>query len=169
MPGASATTINGINDAGKIVGFDVNAAGNTEGFDLSLPIVQQTDTTAGLATQQAMTAYTGPVAYLNDEFVNITSHNVNMSTTQQNVFLHSGAGDDALQVAAGQNVLDGGSGSSFLVGGTGTDTFFVDGRNANPTWSTIVNFHAGDDATLWGWRARRLEAELVQQRRRGRL
>ncbi len=151
VPGASATTINGINDAGTIVGFDVNAAGNTEGFDLSLPLVQQTDTTSGLVTQQAMTAYTGPVSTLNDEFINITPHNVNMSTTQQNVFLHSGAGDDALQVFAGQNVLDGGSGSNFLVGGTGADTFFVDGRNANPTWSTIVNFHAGDGATLWGW------------------
>ncbi len=54
-------------------------------------------------------------------------------------------------MSAGHNVLDGGSGSNFLVGGTGTDTFFVDGRSAAPTWSTLVNFHAGDDATLWGW------------------
>ncbi len=72
VPGASATTINGINDAGTIVGFDTNAAGNTEGFDLSLPLLQQTDTTTGLATRQAMAAYAGPVSDLNDEFINLS-------------------------------------------------------------------------------------------------
>ena len=107
--------------------------------------------TTGISTQQAMTAYTGPVSYLQSQFINFTSDNVNMATSQQNVFLHSGSGNDALQVTSGHNVLDGGSGSNFLVGGTDTDTFFVDGRNLAPTWDTVVNFHAGGDATLWGW------------------
>jgi hypothetical protein len=31
-PGSTATTINGINDAGNFLGFNVNAAGSTIGF-----------------------------------------------------------------------------------------------------------------------------------------
>jgi Ca2+-binding RTX toxin-like protein len=52
---------------------------------------------------------------------------------------------------SGTNVLDGGSGSNFLTGGSGTDTFFVDDRGAtSDIWSTMVNFHAGDSATVFG-------------------
>jgi Ca2+-binding RTX toxin-like protein len=48
-------------------------------------------------------------------------------------------------------VLDGGTGSNFLVGGSGMDTFFVDDRgDLADTWSTVVNFHAGDAVTVWG-------------------
>jgi Ca2+-binding RTX toxin-like protein len=64
-------------------------------------------------------------------------------------------GDDALQVVGGSNVLDGGPGSNFLVGAPGTDggidTFFTDARGGEVTWSTIINFHTGDYATLWGF------------------
>ena len=158
VPSASATTINGINDAGQVAGFSVNQTGSiTTGFTTSLPEAELTDTTTGTSWQQAMTAYSGPVNYLTSEFVDITSDNLNMSTTQANVFLHSGSGNDALQVTSGQNVLDGGTGSNFLTGGTGTgagagsDTFFVDDRGATaPIWSTLANFHAGDAATVWG-------------------
>ena len=58
-------------------------------------------------------------------------------------------------MTAGTNVLDGGGGSNFLVGSTGadggTDTFFVDCRAGVETWSTIVNFHPGDSATIFGF------------------
>jgi hypothetical protein len=52
-------------------------------------------------------------------------------------------------------VLDGGTGSNFLVGGVLSnqtiDTFFVDDREpTSPIWSTVVNFHSGDAATIWG-------------------
>ena len=51
----------------------------------------------------------------------------------------------------GNNVLDGSTGSNFLVGGAGSDTFFVDDRAAAADiWSTVVNFHSGDDATIFG-------------------
>ncbi len=51
----------------------------------------------------------------------------------------------------GNNVLDGSTGSNFLVGSTGNDTFFVDDRGAPAAiWSTVVNCHAGDSATVWG-------------------
>ena len=74
------------------------------------------------------------------------------------VFIRTGGGNDAIQATSGTNVLDGGAGSNFLVGGTGadggTDTFFTDARltNANgAVWNTLVNFGAGDAATLWGF------------------
>ena len=51
----------------------------------------------------------------------------------------------------GTNVLDGSTGSNFLVGGSGTDTFFVDDRGPSADiWSTVVGFHSGDSATVWG-------------------
>jgi Ca2+-binding RTX toxin-like protein len=54
-------------------------------------------------------------------------------------------------VNSGTNVLDGGTESNFLTGGSGTDTFFVDDRGPTADiWSTVVGFHAGDAATIWG-------------------
>jgi hypothetical protein len=38
-----------------------------------------------------------------------------------------------------------------MVGGSGHDTFFMDDRApTQPIFSTIKNFHSGDDATVWG-------------------
>ena len=140
-----------INDAGQIVGFDVDGGGNTHGFTSVLPVAQVTDVTAGTTWQQVMTPYGGPVAGLTNELIDVTTHNLTISTKQANVFLHSGSGNDALQVFNGQNVLDGGTGSNFLSGGAGNDTFFLDDRAApGDIWSTLVNFHAGDSATIWG-------------------
>ena len=145
------TTINGINDAGQVVGFDTDAAGNTHGLFASLPMGTVTDTTTNTTWQQTLTPYSGPVAGLADQFIDVTTDNLNISTHQANVFLHSGSGEDALQVFSGQNVLDGGTGSNFLNGGSGNDTFFVDDRAATANiWSTLVNFHSGDSATVWG-------------------
>ena len=51
----------------------------------------------------------------------------------------------------GDNLLDAGANSNFLVGGSGSDTFYLDERAiTSNSWSTIVNFHSGDSATLWG-------------------
>jgi Ca2+-binding RTX toxin-like protein len=81
----------------------------------------------------------------------LDTDNLNITASTPNVFLRSGAGEDALQVTAGNNVLDGGTGSNFLTGGNGADTFFVDDRAAPADiWSTVVGFHAGDSATIWG-------------------
>ena len=96
-------------------------------------------------------AYTGPVIGLQNEYINITADKLNISVSTPNWFIHSGSGDDAIAVASGTNVLDGGSGSNFLTGGSGTDTFFVDDRGPTADiWSTVVGFHAGDAATIWG-------------------
>ena len=119
-----------------------------------------TDTAAGVSATTAGEAYAGPVAGLARQFIWPSAHNAAIAATTANVFLHGGAGDDALNVSAGTNVLDGGAGSNFLVGATGadggTDTFFVDGRGAVSgsgavTWSTVVNFHHGDAVTIFGF------------------
>lgn len=111
------------------------------------------DQTTGRVTTSSGVAYTGLVAGLKWQFIDITTDNLNIAANVPNSFIHSGAGDDAIDVSKvnGTNVLDGGTGSNFLVGGTGPDTFFVDDRNpAADIWSTVVNFHAGDAATVWG-------------------
>jgi len=107
---------------------------------------------SGLATGDG---YTGPVDYLQRQYIWPGAGGVAMSANVPNVFLHGGPADDALQVSGGNNVLDGGAGSNFLVGANGADggndTFFVDGRGGNVTWSTLVNFRHGDNFTLFGF------------------
>ena len=96
-------------------------------------------------------AYSGPVSGLNDQYVTLTHDNLNITSDENNVFIHTGSGDDAIQMAHGDNVLDGGTGSNFLVGGDGHDQFFVDDRNPSADiWSTIAHFAKGDQAVIWG-------------------
>jgi serralysin len=76
---------------------------------------------------------------------------VNIAVSSDNWFLVGGSGNDALQAFGGYNVLDGGTGSNFLTGGSGIDTFFVDDINPSADiWSTVNNFHTGDDVTMFG-------------------
>lgn len=112
-----------------------------------------TDTTSSKSYAADGTDYRGPVTGLQDQIIMATADNINVSTITPSDFIHTGTGDDAINVttANGNNVLDGGTGSNFLVGGSGTDTFYVDDRNATADiWSTIKNFHSGDNATIWG-------------------
>ncbi len=95
------------------------------------------------------------MSYLQAAYGYSGTDDVVLSANVASVFIHSGAGEDALQVVAGSNVLDGGGGSNWLVGASGSDggsdTFFVDGRGGGNTWDTLLNFHAGDALTLWGY------------------
>ncbi|MBV9247810.1 MAG: S-layer family protein [Acetobacteraceae bacterium] len=110
-----------------------------------------TDMTTGQSSTTSGTVYSGPVAGLQKELVMPIADNLNVTAKVDGVFIHSGSGEDALQVHGGTNVLDGGTGSNFLVGASGFDTFFVDDRGPTADiWSTVVNFHAGDAATIWG-------------------
>ncbi len=112
-----------------------------------------TDQTTGQQSFISGDRYSGPVQGLGQQLNLVTPDNLNVSATVPNVFIRTGSGNDAIDVskANGNNVLDGGGGSSFLTGGTGNDTFFLDGRSlASAAYSTIVNFHAGDNATVFG-------------------
>jgi serralysin len=109
------------------------------------------DTTTGQPTPATAQIYVGPVASLQDQYINISTENLNISASTPNWFIHSGSGEDAIAVSSGVNVLDGGTGSNFLTGGSGTDTFFVDDRGPTADiWSTVSGFHSGDSATIWG-------------------
>ena len=109
------------------------------------------DQTTGGHVAATPTMYSGPVAGLQNEFAEITPDNLNISVSSDNWFILTGGGNDAIAVKGGNNVLDGGGGSNFLVGGNGSDTFYVDDRGvASNVWSTVVNFHSGDYATVWG-------------------
>jgi hypothetical protein len=114
-------------------------------------VVSFTNTSTHQSSKHIMANYAGPVTGLNDQETYLDADNVNMSTIRAGVFLRSGSGMDALQVTSGDNVLDGSTGSNFLVGGTGNDTFFLDDRDpTSPVFSTVVNFHSGDNVTVWG-------------------
>jgi hypothetical protein len=115
--------------------------------------VTATDTTTNTPiADPATTPYTGPVVGITSQYINVSADSLNIMASTPNWFLHSGSGEDALQASSGTNVLDGGTGSNFLTGGAGgKDTFFVDARGATaPIWSTMSNFHSGDDATMFG-------------------
>ena len=120
-----------------------------------VPNLSFTDTVTNTSGSAVGTAYVGPVSYLNREYIWSGTDGVAIGANVPSVFLHGGVSDDALVATSGSNVLDGGAGSNFLIGSTGadggTDTFFVDGRGGLVTWSTFVNFHAGDAATIFGF------------------
>ena len=130
----------------------VASAGGTVGGNA----ISTFDATTGQAHAAGVAAYSGPVPGLQWTYLNLTPDNMDINATLPNSFLHSGGGNDAINVSAvgGTNVMDGGTGSNFLVGGTGAgsnDTFYVDDRGpAADIWSTVVNFHAGDAATIFG-------------------
>ncbi len=121
------------------------------------PVLSYTDTATGMRGTAVSDIYSGPVAGLQRQYIWPSTDGVAIRCTAPDVFLHGGAGADALTVSAGSNVLDGAGGSNFLVGGAGfdggNDTFFVDARGGAVTWSTIVNFHVGDTATIFGFHA----------------
>ncbi len=95
--------------------------------------------------------YQGPVAGIEKQWVHAGTHGLHVTAMDQNWFIRTGSGDDAIAVRHGTNVLDGGGGSNLLTGGYGPDTFFVDAHNPSaPSWSTISNFGFGDAATIWG-------------------
>ena len=128
----------------------LSAAGNpSSGGGSDGLIVMDTTTNSALAAVPA--AYSGPVAGLQEEYINVSTDNLNIAASTPNWFIHSGSGEDAIAVSSGTNVLDGGTGSNFLTGGSGTDTFFVDDRGpAADIWSSVDNFHSSDAATIWG-------------------
>lgn len=129
----------------------------TVAYHYVAPVLHYTDTATGQSGTAASDIYSGPVAGLQRQYIWSSPDGVAISSAAPDVFLHGGGGADALAVSGGSNVLDGGGGSNFLVGATGWDsghdTFFLDARDPAVTWSTLVNFHQGDMATIFGFRA----------------
>jgi len=155
----SQLSVIGINLNGATVTDSLGAAADFSHVALTPPgwleiapsAIAAFDTSTQTSVPVVANHYKGPVADLQGEYINISSDNLNVNVTAPNWFIHTGSGMDAIAVSSGTNVLDGGTGSNFLVGGSGTDTFFVDDRGASADiWSTVVGFHQGDAATIWG-------------------
>jgi hypothetical protein len=149
---ALSATNTGINLASNDTKTSVVETGATQPAPLTAGFDVVNETT-GKVYQSVGEPYTGPVAGISNDIILITSDNINVTALSGNVFIKSGSGDDGLNVAAanGNNILDGSTGSNFLTGGTGNDTFYVDARQLTANvWSSVVNFHAGDSATVWG-------------------
>ena len=112
--------------------------------------------TTGIAITEPGDVYVGPVTYLQYQYIYNGPDPVVLGANVDNVFLKGSSGGDAIQVRGGNNVIDGGGGSNFLVGSTGadggSDTFFIDETSNVETWSTLVNFHVGDAATIFGFK-----------------
>ena len=99
--------------------------------------------------------YTGPAtaaggAPIHFQFIGDSSGEVVIGT-QYNDFINVAGGVDAVNAGAGNDVIDGGTESNFLTGGPGTDIFFSDGRGGVTTWSTITDWQAGEQLSVWGW------------------
>jgi Ca2+-binding RTX toxin-like protein len=123
------------------------------------------DTTTNAWAQPVLQPYAGPDRSISSQFVAITPDSINLTASAPSVFLKSGSGMDGLWVTSGNNVLDGGTGSTFFTGGTGNDSFYMDDRNpAAPIWSTIVNFHAGDQAVVLGVNASDFTLQILDDR-----
>jgi phospholipase/lecithinase/hemolysin len=114
-----------------------------------LPVLSVTND-AGAAQPAEPTPYTGGATGVQQQFINISPTNLNISVTTPNWFIYSNSVEGGIIANSGTNILDG-SGSEFMIGGTGSDTFFVDPRTATAaTWSTVDNFHAGESIDVWG-------------------
>ncbi len=113
-----------------------------------------TNGATGVAGSDPGSTYSGPVDYLQSQFIWSKPDSVALLAGVPNAFIATGAGTDAITASAGSNVLDGGAGSNFLTGATGADgghdTFFLD-ATVGTTWDTIRNFHPGNSVTLWGF------------------
>ncbi|MGG5818391.1 calcium-binding protein [Falsiroseomonas sp. HW251] len=108
--------------------------------------------TDGSVQQVDATAYSGPVAGLQWQFLGSSKGEV-VGASDGNDFLNLLGGDDAADGRGGNDVLDGGLGSNFLTGGGGRDVFFLDGRApGTTTWSTITDWEQGEQLSLFGWR-----------------
>lgn len=105
-------------------------------------------------------SYTGPVTFLEYQLLGSSDNEVILGA-DTNDFINLLGGTDAADGKAGRDVIDGGTGSNFLIGGSGDDTFFIDGRGGQITWSTIVDFTQGDSVNIWGWENH--QSQIVDQ------
>ena len=103
-----------------------------------------------ISTSATMSKYDGVVNWLDFYFYG-DNEKQTVSGTDYSEFMNLLGGTDAVDGRGGDDVLDAGTGSNFMTGGTGEDTFFIDGRESQNTWSTITDLTTEDTVTLWGW------------------
>ncbi|HBK04455.1 MAG TPA: hypothetical protein DDZ81_01190 [Acetobacteraceae bacterium] len=126
-------------------------AGTSDITPANTPPLRVIDATNGAVLQATPEPYAGPVAGIQNEYINITRESLAIVAMTPGWFIATGSGLNAIAVTSGTNVLDGGAGSAFMTGGSGPDAFFLDVRSmTSDIWDTVNNFHIGDTMTLWG-------------------
>ncbi|MEN3794243.1 M10 family metallopeptidase [Fulvimarina sp. MAC3] len=109
--------------------------------------------TGGAGESVRATAYSGPISGINWQYLGSGAAKEEIIGTGQADFINGLAGDDVIFGGEGNDILDAGIGSGFLSGQGGTDTFFVDARDGQVAWSTIVDFIPGaEQVTIWGFK-----------------
>jgi hypothetical protein len=135
-----------------VLGYEISGNNpNYQNTPVAGPAASVADLTTGAVAEKPLVPYSVPGTALHYAFADITPDSLYISTTTPGVFLAAGSGNNILQASAGQNVLSAGTGTNLLIGGDAFNTFFLDGRNPGPSWSTIANFFVGDFLVLWGW------------------
>ena len=119
----------------------------------STQVTFQVTDPAGHVTVAEGEAYTGPVNYIQAQYIYDSAQPTAIVAQAPGVYIKNFIATAAIQVQSGNNVIDAGLGSNFMIGGSGADSFFMDARGATPAWNTIANFHAGDVATIFGFKA----------------
>lgn len=120
-------------------------------LDPSAPQFSYADTATGTEATVYGQEYTGPDAGLQAEYVDGSADNAVISAEESNAFIVAGTGTDAVVAASGNNVLATEGRAAWFVGGSGNDTFFAAASKTEASWTTIVDFHSGDDSILWGF------------------
>ncbi|MGD0104905.1 MAG: NF038122 family metalloprotease [Rhodopila sp.] len=140
-------------DGGVLTEVDKTLLG-TLGFSEANTQFLAANATTGQSELENGIPYSGPLAGITQDVIIASSDNIDITAYAPNSLIDVGGnGMDAINVgpAGGNNVIEVAAGSDFLIGGTGDDTFSLDDRSpAGNTWSSILNFHSGDAAVLWG-------------------
>lgn len=111
-----------------------------------------TNATSGEAPYVLASTYTGPVGWIDWEYIANDDGSVNVITgSDDDDFINVKNGTDAVDAGAGDDIIDGGLGSNFLTGGAGTDRFYIDGRVIGTTWSTVTDWDNTERLAIWGW------------------
>ena len=98
----SAVSLNGATVDDRAGGpADLSGAVTNPSGTLSITSIAAFDTTTNQPVAVVGEAYTGPVAGLQNEYINITPDSLNITASSPNWFIHSGGGDDAINVSGG--------------------------------------------------------------------
>jgi Ca2+-binding RTX toxin-like protein len=142
-------------DAGSVKDIAGNSYAGSTSYDFTTTAYPQLTPMFRNSISVMPVRYTGPAtaaggAPIHCEFIGDSSSEVLIGTAN-NDFINVAGGVDAVDAGSGNDVIDGGTGSNFLTGGAGTDIFFCDGRGGVTIWSTITDWQAGEQLSVWGW------------------
>lgn len=101
---------------------------------------------------------------LHYQIIDTSPNSILVGSDLNDFIVLQGGGNKAVDGVLGDDVIDGGLGSSFVTGGGGSNTFFLDGRGAGASWSTITDFQIGTDkVTIWGWQTGVSRVSMVDE------